>query len=488
MSAHDRILITGATGSVGSWMARVILENGRQVLALTRADTQAAAEARVQNALAVVGADQYTDRVEVMRGDICDDHLAEALAGHCRDVSCVVHCAGALEFREEYAELDRRVNVQGTANVLRLAEELRVPFCHFSTAYIAGRRQGQVFENEIDVGQEFNNPYESSKCQAELLVRDWTQRTGLAAFVLRPSIVVGDSREGRIVNFDGLYNFMRLLDGVMDLNGGQEFRVVANPAATKNIVPADYVARLAWHIVNSGVPGVYHVTNPHPLRLAALREILAEIFQIPEARLVSEAEFRCPRPSRFESMYQRLASSYASYLTTEPVFDRTNTDAAARAADIGLPAMDTTFFQRLVDYARKAQWGKAERSPVPAAVGRERFVERYFDSFLAEKMHKQLLPNLRRLSANCRIVVEDIPGRSWSLSIEQGRLVQISENGLPCRCTFLLHSDVFSAIVSGRLSPQAAFFNKRINIEGDIETGLMLATVLATFFRKWPYE
>lgn len=488
MSARDRILITGVTGSVGSWMARILLESGRSVLALARAATQSAARARVLDTLAIVGAEQYADRVEAVQGDVCDDHASEMIAGCCPGVSRVVHCAGALEFREEFAELDRRVNVQGTASMLRLAEELRVPFCHFSTAYIAGRRQGQVLESEIDVGQDFNNPYESSKCQAERLVQDWTQRTGLAAFVFRPSIIVGDSREGRIVNFDGLYNFMRLLDGMGGLNGEREFRVVANPAVTKNIVPVDYVARLATQIMDTGVPGVYHLTNPHPLRLSVLRDILAEIFDVQGARFVSEEEFQSPRPNRFESMYQKLASSYAPYLAVEPFFDRTNTDAAAQGADIEAPEIEAAFFRRLVDYARAADWGKAKRPAAPPAVGRERFVEEYFDSFLAEKMHRQLLPNLRRLSANCRIIMEDMPGRSWALSIDRGCLVKISQNGLPCECAFLLHSDVFTAIVSSRLSPQVAFFNRKISIEGDIETGLKLATVLATFFRKWPYE
>jgi predicted lipid carrier protein YhbT len=115
------------------------------------------------------------------------------------------------------------------------------------------------------------------------------------------------------------------------------------------------------------------------------------------------------------------------------------------------------------------------------------FVEQYFDSFLTEKMHRQLLPNLRHLTASCRIAVEDIPGRSWSLRIDQGRLEEISPNGMVCPCTFLLHSDTFAAIVGGRLAPQQAFFQKKIDIEGDVETGLRLATVLAAFFRKWPY-
>jgi nucleoside-diphosphate-sugar epimerase/predicted lipid carrier protein YhbT len=487
MSQRDTTLITGVTGSIGSWMARAILESGRSIVALTRADTPGAARNRVLEALRVVGASDCEAGVDVLHGDVCDDRVVEAAARSCRNVSCVVHCAGALEFREEFAELGQRVNVYGTANLLRLAETLHVPFCHFSTAYIAGRRQGRVLENETDVGQGFNNPYESSKCRAELLVRDWSRRTGLAAFLFRPSIVVGDSREGRIVNFDGLYNFMRLLDGMAGLNAERRFRVVGNPAATKNIVPVDYVARVAAHILDTGPPGTYHITNPRPLRLSALCDILAEVFAVRGAILVSEEQFRSPRPNRFESMYQKLASTYAPYLASEPVFDRTNTDAVARSAGFGLLEIDMAFFRRLADYARTVKWGKAER-PAAAATGTERFVERYFDEFLAEKMHRQLLPNLRKLSANCRIVVEDVPGRSWSLRIDRGCLVQISQNGLPVECTFLLHSDAFSAIVAGRLSPQAAFFGKKIDIEGDMETGLKLATVLAAFFRKWPCE
>jgi predicted lipid carrier protein YhbT len=113
-------------------------------------------------------------------------------------------------------------------------------------------------------------------------------------------------------------------------------------------------------------------------------------------------------------------------------------------------------------------------------------VEQYFDSFLAEKMHKQLLPNLKHLTASCRITVEDLPGRSWSLRIDQGRLEEISQDGMLCQCTFSLHSDTFSAIVGGRLAPQQAFFQRKIHIAGDMETGLKLATVLADSSKNGP--
>ena len=159
--------------------------------------------------------------------------------------------------------------------------------------------------------------------------------------------------------------------------------------------------------------------------------------------------------------------------------------------------MNAAFFQKLLSYARQVNWGRTSR-PATAPVlqqevtgdaqDKERFVEQYFETFLAGQMHRQLLPNLKNLSATCRIVVEDISARSWALIIDGGRLEHISENGEDCQCTFFLSSDVFSSIVSGELAPQQAFFQKNVNIEGDIEIGLRLATVLAAFFRKWPYH
>jgi len=487
MSIEGTVLVTGITGSIGSWVARTILERGVCVLALVRADTDEAARVRATDALKTVGAGTYVGRLEVIRGDICDDELPRRLAGVHTTLSLVLNCAGVLEFGQEHAELNRRVNVQGTANLLRLAGTLCLPFCHFSTAYIAGRRWGRVFEDEIDTGQEFHNPYESSKCQAEILIRRWANDTGLDAFVFRPSIVVGDSREGRIVNFDGLYNFMRLLDIVASTVGRRDFRVAANPLATKNIVPADYVAEAAWHIIHTRSPGTYHLTNPSPMLLSTVRNVFAELFAIPGARLVDEDEFHAKKADKMEWMCRKTASVYEPYLTAEPIFDRSLADRALRDLGVTIPEMDLAFFRRLLTFARRTQWGKLAPSGASADRESEVFVDRYFTHFLKDKMHRQLLPNLKNLSAKCRIVLDDLPTQSWSLNIDHGRLEDISANGMDHQCVFHLHSDVFSAIVCGKLTPQRAFFEKKVDIQGDIETGLKLTTVLAAFFKRWPY-
>lgn len=488
MLRTKRVLLTGITGSIGSWIARKVLLAGNELLAVVRADSDAVANSRLQAALDVVGAGDFFGNVEVMRGDVCLEGLGlESEISEAADISLIIHCAAVLEFGEDYAELSRQVNVRGTANVLELAEKLQVPICHLSTAYVAGRRSGTVYENEIDVGQEFHNTYEHSKCQAETLVCEWSHRTGLDSFVFRPSIVVGDMEGGRILNFDGLYNLMRFFDNVGSVVGKKDFRAVGNPDATKNFVPVDYVADVIWHIVRNGSPGTYHITHPLPIRLSELRQIFADLFELPRARFVHQSDFQKTQANRLERMYQEATSNYLPYFMGEPIFDRTNTDCVLNSACVEVPQMDAGFFSRLLDYARRVKWGKRYANMKIAAKSTSYIVERYFDDFLAEKMNKQLLPNLRSLSATCRINVEDV-GCSWALKIEQGRLVKISHNSMNCQCSFLVNYDTFCRIVSGRLVPQKAFFKRKVDIQGDMETGLKLATVLAEFFQKWPYH
>jgi predicted lipid carrier protein YhbT len=289
------------------------------------------------------------------------------------------------------------------------------------------------------------------------------------------------------MNFDGLYNLMRFFDNVGSVVGKKEFRAVGNPETTKNFVPVDYVADAVWHIIQNVSPGTYHITNPSPIRLSELRQIFADLFDLPGARFVHQSDFQKTQTTRLERMYQEATSHYLPYLMGEPVFDRTNTNRALTDTSLEVPKMDIEFFSRLLDYARRVKWGKRRSDVNVAAKSSSHTVERYFEDFLVEKMNKQLLPNLRSLSATCRINVEDV-GRSWALKIEQGRLVKISHNSMDCQCAFFVNFDTFCRIVSGRLVPQKAFFKRKVDIQGDMETGLKLATVLSEFFQKWPYH
>ncbi|MFO1533911.1 MAG: SDR family oxidoreductase, partial [Thermoplasmatota archaeon] len=71
---------------------------------------------------------------------------------------------------------------------------------------IAGERAGRVRERQGDVGQQFRNTYEHTKLEAEQVVHD----SGLPAAILRPSVIVGDSRTGYTSTYHHFYRFLEL--------------------------------------------------------------------------------------------------------------------------------------------------------------------------------------------------------------------------------------------------------------------------------------
>ena len=194
------------------------------------------------------------DNLDVFEGDISQPGLGLNEAAASRVVSStdeVWHCAASLSFLEEDREDIFRMNVGGTRHVLELVE--RIPsrrLQHVSTAYIAGNRSDLALETEINVGQSFKNPYEESKCEAEMLIADAHRQGKIAASVYRPSIVIGDSKSGRVTHFHGVYAFIRGLWAALERlrrrmpEGGLinlPLRVLGRESTTLNFVPIDYV-------------------------------------------------------------------------------------------------------------------------------------------------------------------------------------------------------------------------------------------------------
>jgi predicted lipid carrier protein YhbT len=80
-------------------------------------------------------------------------------------------------------------------------------------------------------------------------------------------------------------------------------------------------------------------------------------------------------------------------------------------------------------------------------------------------------------------------GGQWTCSWRDGQLQEV-QRGLRGNPEFTYRTNVatFAAIVQGRQSPQNAFFDRHIEIHGDIEKALMLAVLLEQFVKEFPYK
>jgi len=268
------ILFTGFPGFIGMRLLPRLLElhPGTHVACLVQEKFREAAE-RSLGALQA-GHAHARGRIELVAGDITLPGLGVAASRAAelrRSLWQAWHLAAVYDLAVT-RELGRRVNVEGTRNVLEFVagaphfERLQ----YVSTAYVSGTARGVFRETDLDVGQGFKNHYEETKFQAEVEV----VRSRLPATIYRPGVVVGDSRTGETGKLDGPYLVLRLMER---LPSPGVFLRVGLGSGTVNIVPVDFVveamARLA---ATSGSRGrTYHLCDPQPHSPAELTEMFA---------------------------------------------------------------------------------------------------------------------------------------------------------------------------------------------------------------------
>jgi thioester reductase-like protein len=278
MGATARVqFVTGFPGFLGKRLVRALRARaapGDRLVLLVQSKNLSAAETAQQADGAL--ASRKGPQVELVEGDIEQMHLGlsgaewKALAA---EVTDVWHLAARTDLRAPRAEL-RRVNVEGTRNVLELCEaavRLR-RLTHFSTAYVSGDRVGVILEDELAMGQRFHNQYEETKYQAELLVR--RAQSSLPATILRPSIVVGDSRTGEIDRFEGPYALAILL---VASPLSMPLPLPGDAVAPLNVVPVDFVVDAACTLAEhpDAAGKTVHLVDPSPLSARRVYELIA---------------------------------------------------------------------------------------------------------------------------------------------------------------------------------------------------------------------
>ncbi len=202
------LLMTGFPGFLGSALLPRLLARRDGVSATCVVQPQHLASARSRVRVLEDEHPHVQGRIELVIGDITAPDLDLDAVVRTRleeDAVEVWHLAAVYDLAVP-AEVAHRVNVDGTAHVLDLCRSLPLlrRLHHVSTCYVSGRYDGEFDEDGLDRDQPFRNHYESTKYDAEQLVRE-AMAAGLPATIYRPGIVVGDSSTGETQKFDGPY-------------------------------------------------------------------------------------------------------------------------------------------------------------------------------------------------------------------------------------------------------------------------------------------
>lgn len=174
-----KILVTGGTGFLGSYILKALIEKGYQVRALCRSSKRPSYIPGV-----ILG------KIEWVDGDVLDVvSLDDAMKG----IDAVIHAAAVVSFQRSDRQLMQSVNVEGTANVVNLALENNVTrLVHVSSVAALGRSEqgGEVNEEKKWEENKLTTHYARSKFKAELEV--WRGiAEGLDAVIMNPSTILG---------------------------------------------------------------------------------------------------------------------------------------------------------------------------------------------------------------------------------------------------------------------------------------------------------
>lgn len=355
------VFITGATGIMGSWVMGRALSRGYQPVVLMRDSSELEASTRIRKALRLLNMEHRLDQVRIVRGDARMPGLGLAAPVRERlrqELGGMIHCAASTSFSPQSDQDVWETNVGGVSHILEFLSGSGVPLYHVSTAYVSGKWHGDAFEDELDPAREFNNTYERSKCESEMMVRRAVAEGRVQATIFRPGIIVGCTKSGLISQFMNFYGFLRYIDivasGRMKHTG--PFRMVANPHGTKNLVPVDWVAKALWHIVEHEEPrgDAYYLTNPNPPSHQELRAWANQYIGRDDTRLefVSRLDGKVSPLERFANSSLKL---YAPYMDGESNFVWKNT-ARSLGSAVPFPTMDAQFYIRLMQFARVQQW------------------------------------------------------------------------------------------------------------------------------------
>ena len=302
------ILFTGFPGFIGARLLPRILElkPGARVECLVQEKYLSTARTAVE----VIEAQHKhaRGRIGLVPGDVTvrDLGLSASNARQLRrHLGEAYHLAAVYDLAVS-REVGRRINVEGTKNVLDFLEPApRFERLHYvSTAYVSGTARGTYRESDLDVGQGFKNFYEETKFQAEVEVA----RSRVPRTIYRPGVVVGDSKTGETAKFDGPYYVLGLMERLP--SPGVFFRLGFG-YGTVNIVPVDFVVEALASLSASPASAgkTYHLCDPQPHSPGEIAEMFAEAIgksfvQVPVPMRVAKALFS-PRPvQRFFGMPQ----------------------------------------------------------------------------------------------------------------------------------------------------------------------------------------
>lgn len=299
----NNVLLTGATGYLGTHLlAGLLVSSSLRVKCLVRAANDAAARERVIQSLVQfkLWQPEWAQRIQVVAADLGSSRLGLTQADYValsEGMDAIIHNGATVNYVLSYEQL-KDVNVNGTQELLRIAEDAQLPFVYISTLRLFDSRFDGVPITELDKVDEKGTTYAGysrSKWMAEKLISA-AGRRGMPYCIVRPGLICGDESSG-IPNVNDA--IARLVKGCVEIG------LAPLSALQVNLTPIDYVVKgvvgLLFHADSNGK--VFHLVNDQPTRcddiMNTLRDMGYNLYLLPYGEWIARLKQSASTGSNF---------------------------------------------------------------------------------------------------------------------------------------------------------------------------------------------
>ncbi len=255
MDKSKRILVTGATGLVGSYLINALHAQGyHQLIGMKRENSRMGLVESIQ------------DKVEWVNGDVLDVPFLEDAF---ENVDVVFHTAAMVSLSKKDHDKMMDVNINGTANIVNVCLYRNVKsLIHVSSIAALGRSTNgkAIHEGTPWVSSKYNSKYAQSKYLSEMEV--WRgQAEGLKTAIVNPSVILGAGywKRSSLSIYDTL------------------FRGVAYyPSGGNGVVDVRDVVDALIILLETGIQDERFIINGHNVLLKDLVQDIAQGLQVPK--------------------------------------------------------------------------------------------------------------------------------------------------------------------------------------------------------------
>jgi dihydroflavonol-4-reductase len=263
------ILVTGATGHLGSHLLYELVKANRSVRALYRDRNKLAFVKKIFSYYQPDDPEMFSS-IEWVQADI-NDYLT--LTECMKDVKQVYHIAGLVSFNDSNSKQLNLINAKGTSNIVNACCEAGVgKLCHVSSIATLGEISDHkmVHENEIWNQGSSASAYAISKFRGEMEV--WRGiYEGLNAVIVNPSVIIGPGTwEG-----PGKHLFSTIVKGLKYY-----------PSGSSGYVDVRDVARCMVRLTDSELTGERYIVNAENITHRTYINLLADAMGSPRPRIL----------------------------------------------------------------------------------------------------------------------------------------------------------------------------------------------------------